>query len=113
MSKENPSATVPEIQQYQQVWAESICQVLEQIGGAPFTFEIVPDAELKEQFQALADAGEWMRFTAAKKLIGEQAFLVSGADTVRLAQLLMGEPPDDKVAITADRKYDGVFDSVL
>ena len=104
MSEANPSAAVPEIQQYQQVWAESICQVLEQIGGAPFTFEFVPDAELEEQFQALAEAGEWMRFTAANKLTGEQAFLVSGADTVRLAQLLMGEPPDDKVAITDDHR---------
>ncbi len=104
MSEENPSAAIPEIQQYQQVWAESICQVLEQIGGSPFTFEFVPDAELEEQFQALAEAGEWMRFTAANKLTGEQAFLVSGADTVRLAQLLMGEPPDDKVAITDDHR---------
>ena len=104
MSADNPPAAVPEIQQYQQVWAESICQVLEQIGGAPFTFEFVPDAELEEQFQALAEAGEWMRFTAANKLTGEQAFLVSGADTVRLAQLLMGEPPDDKVAITDDHR---------
>lgn len=104
MSEANPSAAVPEIQQYQQVWAESICQVLEQIGGSPFTFEFVPDAELEEQFQALAEVGEWMRFTAANKLTGEQAFLISGADTVRLAQLLMSEPPDDKVAITDDHR---------
>jgi flagellar motor switch protein FliN/FliY len=42
-------------------------------------------------FKSLDTRGVWLRFTLGKRLQGQQAFLVSEADGVRLGRMLMGE----------------------
>lgn len=103
MTAETPSAVPPEVRSYQQVWAEGICQVLEQVARAPFACQVLPTEELEEQFLGWGKACQWVRFAASgKQLAGEQAFLIPQATAVQLAQLLMGEPPDETTAFGDD-----------
>jgi flagellar motor switch protein FliN len=79
-------------QEYCQVWFESLRQVLEQIRSEPFTLQSLSPEEGDPYSQP--EGGMWLRFSAEKRLRGEQAVFVSQADALALAGVLMGEPPD-------------------
>lgn len=104
MSAENISASIPEIQEFLQVWIQSACKVLEQVAGAPFEAAPVPKEELSGQRQEVAESGTWLRFAAEKRLSGEQAFLVPAKNALVMGQLLMAEPPDENAEITDDHR---------
>ena len=79
-------------QEYCQVWFESLRQVLEQIRSEAFTLQSLgPDAG--DPYSQPA-AGMWLRFSAEKRLRGEQALFVSKSDALALAGILMSEAPN-------------------
>jgi flagellar motor switch protein FliN len=88
-------------QEYCQVWFESLRQVLEQIRSEPFTLRSLSSEEGNPYSEAAA--GMWLRFSAEKRLRGEQALFVSKADALVLAGILMFEPPDPTAELDAER----------
>jgi len=90
------TTTMPSVtqatQEYSDVWFESLRQVLEQIHGSPFTLENLR-SEADDPYSQ-PQAGVWLRFSAEKRLRGEQALFVSKPDALALACILMSEPVD-------------------
>lgn len=95
-SESNPGKT------YLETWADSACQVLEQISKSPFTPTEVPPQEVESQFKELTEGGIWVNFAANKQLTGQQAMLVSSGDAIRLAQMLMMETVDSSRPYSAE-----------
>jgi len=79
--------------EYCHVWFESLRQVLEQIRGEPFTLQS-PSHDAGDPYAQLEAEGLWVRFSAEKRLRGEQALFISKPDALALAGILMWEPPD-------------------
>lgn len=104
MKTETLARRDPVIQEYFGVWAQSVCSVLEQIGGAPFTPEELPAETANAKAQGLADNGFWTRFEAAKDLKGKHALLLSKADALRLAQILLAQPLTETEAFTDEQR---------
>jgi len=89
------------LEQYQQVWMESACEVLGQISGSPFEGQMASSAGtgLTQDPSALC-----MHFSVGAPLLGEQTLLLATADGLRLSQMLMGEPLDPGAAFDADHR---------
>lgn len=86
-----PESARPAVaQQHVSTWAESLGQVLVQLGGAP-----VPCVALAEAPAVMAAGSTedlWILCTYSQGLRGEMSLRVSPAATLRLAQWLMSEP---------------------
>jgi flagellar motor switch protein FliN len=94
--KATASAAPPKVQDCLNAWASSISRALGQVRGSPFLVEPLTTQELEAASQDLRAGGVWLRFSAAATLRGEQALALSAADQARLAQILTGEPFDEK-----------------
>jgi len=104
MSNGAPSEATSCLSSYQEVWVEGICQVLKQIAAIDFNCALLTAEEVEENLLRWAEAGHWVRFGAARQLVGEQAFLIPREAAIRLAQLLMGEPANEVVDFGADQR---------
>lgn len=85
---------------YQEIWIDSICEVLEQIAGNPFQGEIAGQAagsSVAEDPSALC-----VHFSVGAPLSGEQTLLVAVADGLRLSQMLMGEALEPSAAFDSE-----------
>ena len=103
MSNGEPSEAISCLSSYQEGWAEGICQVLKQVSAIDFNCAFLPAEEVEENLLRWAEAGHWVRFGAARQLVGEQAFLVPRESAIQLAHLLMGGPANETVDFGGDQ----------
>ncbi len=87
---------------YPQNWVKCIAEAIERIGGAPVTVTELSAKEGQDLFTANSVSGLWMRFFAGKS--GEQAFLISQEDSVRLAQAIAVAPPEPHAALAEENR---------
>jgi flagellar motor switch protein FliN len=90
------SAPPLRVQDCLNAWSSSFSRALGQVRGAPFLVEPLTTQELEAASHGLRTGGVWLRFSADGTLHGEQALALSSADQARLAQILTGEPFDEK-----------------
>jgi flagellar motor switch protein FliN/FliY len=104
MSNESSAPQGPKVQEYLQAWGVSIGRVLQEVAGAPHNWkELSPEAT-----QALLAAPKedliGVQFEAAQRLAGNQGFVLSKKDAVRLAQLLLAEAEDGNAVMSDDHR---------
>jgi flagellar motor switch protein FliN/FliY len=104
MSTENQTARGPKLQEYIQTWATSIGRVLQEVAGTPHTSQELSAEATQAQAEELKANGICVRFEVAQHLSGEQGFVLSKGDAVRLAQLLLAEPQDANAALSDDHR---------
>jgi len=104
MSSESGPAGIGKLQEYVQAWAASIARVLQEVSGSPQTPEELPSDAVQQALAGLEAEGIRARFQAGQHLSGEQGFILSKGDAVRLAQLLLTEPQDPNVAMSDDHR---------
>ena len=104
MSSEESTAGTSKLSEYLQVWTASIARVLQEVSGTPHTPQELPAEALQTELASLQSDGVSARFEAAQHLSGEQGFLLSKGDGVRLAQLLLTEAQDPNVAMTDEHR---------
>jgi flagellar motor switch protein FliN/FliY len=107
MSTEKQSPRSPKLQAYLQAWGTSICRILQEVAGAPHTFQELPPESLPELLTSLKESSISIQFEATQHLTGNQGFILSKKDAVRLAQLLLAEPEDGSSVMTDDHR-DGI-----
>ncbi len=100
---QNPAQN-PKVQEYLKAWGASIGRVLQEVAGTLHTpAEISPEAT-----QALlglpGESRASVQFEATQRLSGNQGFVLSKKDAVRLAQLLLGEPEDENAEMKEDHR---------
>jgi flagellar motor switch protein FliN/FliY len=104
MSTEKPASRSPKLQEYLQAWATSIGHVLQEVAGVPHTWqELSPEATRAELARPTED-GIGVQFEVAQHLSGNQGFVLSKKDAVRLAQLLLAEPQDGSSVMSDDHR---------
>jgi len=88
------------IEEYQQLWVDSVCQVLSQITNTPFQAEAVegPDAQASDSPLCC------VLFTLGPPVRGEQAVCFSEKDGLKLSQLFAGEPVADDATFDAEQR---------
>jgi flagellar motor switch protein FliN/FliY len=104
MSTGSQAPRNPKLQDYVNTWAASIGRVLGDVSGTPHTSQELPAEATQTQVETLKESGIGIRFEAAQHLSGEQGFVLSKGDAVRLAQLLLAEPPDANAALSDDHR---------
>jgi len=102
MNNEKQVPRSPKLQEYIQVWAASVGRVLQQVAGTPHTSQELSAEATQAQVETLREHGICVRFEAAQHLSGEQGFVLSKGDAVRLAQLLLAEPQSAQAALSDD-----------
>ncbi len=108
MSTANSAAQNParnaKVQEYLNAWGATIGRVLQEIAGTPHTpAELSPEATQKLLELPSADCVS-VQFEATQHLVGNQGFILSKKDAVRLAQLLLGEPEDENAEMNDDHR---------
>ncbi|SRR5579871_554130 len=86
---------------YLGAWLQNISGVLQQLATETLIVE-QSGADPGAMFASLENRGVWLRFSLGKRLRGQQAFLVSESDGVRLGRMLMGEQGGEAETLTAD-----------
>jgi len=104
MSSENTAPRTARMGEYLQAWTDSIARVLQDVAGTPHTSDELSAEAASTQREALQADGVCALFEASQHLAGEQAFVLSKGDAVRLAQLLLAEPPDPNVPMSDDHR---------
>ncbi len=104
MSTENKAARSPKMQEYAEAWTASIGRVLQEVAGTPNTPQELSPEATQALWKTLKEDGLGVRFEAAQHLSGEQGFVLSKGDAVRLAQLLLTEPQDGAAALSDDHR---------
>lgn len=97
-------APVPGLQtetsDFLQVWSDSFSQVVGQIAGAAFPFELRSGAS--PDLSAGAETDSWMIAACSGSLRGEMSLRIPAATALRLSQIFMSEPPAPEAALTPD-----------
>jgi len=104
MSTENPAPHGAKLQEYLQAWGASVSRVLQEVAGAPHTWEELSSEATRALLGSLAGNSLALQFEATQHLSGHHGFLVSQKDAVRLAQLLLAEPEDGSSAVSDDHR---------
>jgi flagellar motor switch protein FliN len=91
------SATSAEISGYMQACVENVCRSVEAKATVVVAAAKLVADEEKPDIALVAERGVWLRFTAATA--GEQAFVLSPADALKLSKVLSNQPPDSPVAL--------------
>ncbi len=97
-------ARSPRLQEYLQLWGNSIGQVLQQVVGVAHEFQELTADATPELAESLKENSVALQFDAAQKLAGNQGFLLSAKDAVRLSQLLLTEPEDGGSTLSDDHR---------
>ena len=104
MSTENKSPRSLKLQGYLEAWGTSIGRVVQEVASAPHSWqELAPEAT-QALLASLKDSSVSIQFEAADHLTGNQGFVLSTKDAVRLSQLLLTEPEDGSSAMTDDHR---------
>jgi len=104
MSTENPAPQSPKLQEYLQAWGASIGRVLQEVAGAPHTWQELSPEETQAQLASLKENRIGIQFEVTQHLSGNQGFVLSKKDAVRLAQLLLAEPEDGSSVMSDDHR---------
>ncbi|HTV56680.1 MAG TPA: FliM/FliN family flagellar motor switch protein [Terriglobia bacterium] len=87
------------VQGYVDLWLRYIADALTRFAGATVSVEAQRGPQTPTTSGAPREAGFWIRLFGGKA--GEQAFFLSGADGLRLSQLLSGKPAGETATLTA------------
>jgi flagellar motor switch protein FliN len=102
MSAAAPASPETSVRPLLQIWADSMAQVLAQIGGRPFAVEYAeaaPEDALPPQ-----DSDLNVVLTCDGKLRGEMSLRLPQAAVLGMAQLFLGETPDPGAGLSADHR---------
>jgi flagellar motor switch protein FliN/FliY len=104
MSTEKPASQNPKLQEYLQAWGAGIGRVLQEVAGAPHNFQELSPEATQGLLTSLKENSIAVQFEATQHLSGNQGFVLSKKDAVRLAQLLLAEPEDGNSVMSADHQ---------
>jgi flagellar motor switch protein FliN/FliY len=104
MSTEKESPHNPRIQEYLGTWGTSIGRVIQEVASAPHIWQELSPEDTQALLASLKDNSVSIQFEAAEHLSGNQGFVLSTKDAVRLSQLLLMEPEDGSSAMTDDHR---------
>jgi flagellar motor switch protein FliN/FliY len=104
MSAEKPALPSPRIHEYVEAWGGSIGRVLQEVAGAPHTWQELSPEATQRLLASLKENRVAVQFEAAQHLSGNQGFVLSKQDAVRLAQLLLAEPEDGSSVMSNDHR---------
>ncbi len=104
MSTEKPAPYSPKLQEYLQAWGTSIGRVIQEVAGAPHTWQELSPEATEKLLTSLKEDGVDIQFEVTQHLSGNQGFALSKKDAVRLAQLLLAEPEDGKSVMSDDHR---------
>jgi flagellar motor switch protein FliN len=104
MSTETQGTPSSKMQAYLHAWGSSIGRVLQEVAGAPHTWQELSPQAAKDMLASLKDNSVSIQFEAAQHLSGNQGFILSKKDAVRLAQLLLAEPEDGSSVLSDDHR---------
>jgi len=104
MSAEIQSPHSPKLREYLEAWGTSIGRVIQAVASAPHNWqELSPDAT-QALVASLKENSVSIQFEAAEHLSGNQGFVLSPKDAVRLSQLLLAEPEDGSSVMSDDHR---------
>jgi len=92
------------MQEYLQAWGASIGRVLQEVAGAPHTWQELSPEATQAMLASLKENCIGIQFEATQHLSGNQGFVLSKKDAVRLAQLLLAEPEDGSSTMSDDHR---------
>jgi flagellar motor switch protein FliN/FliY len=104
MSTENQAPRSPKLQEYLQSWGTNIGRVLQEVAGAPHTWQELSPEATQALLESLKENSISIQFEATQHLTGNQGFVLSKKDTVRLSQLLLAEPEDGSSVVSDDHR---------
>ena len=104
MSTEKPAPQNPKLQEYLQAWSASIGRVLQEVAGKPHTGQELSPEATRSLLAPLKENSLSVQFEVTQHLSGNQGFVLSKKDAVRLAQLLLAEPEDGSSVMSADHQ---------
>ena len=104
MSTEKQAPPSPKLQEYLQAWGASIGRVLQEVAGAPHTWQELSPEATQALLASLKENSIAIQFEATQHLSGNQGFVLSKKDAVRLAQLLLAEPEDGSSVMSDDHR---------
>lgn len=104
MSIEKPASQNPKLQEYLQAWGAGIGRVLQEVAGAPHAWQELSPEAAQGLLTSLKENSIAVQFEATQHLSGNQGFVLSKKDAVRLAQLLLAEPEDGSSVMSADHQ---------
>lgn len=94
----------PKLREYLQAWGASIGRVLQEVAGAPHTWQELSPAATQALLTSLGENAIGLQFEVTPPLAGKQGFVLSGKSAVRLAQLLLAEPEDGSSAVSDEHR---------
>jgi flagellar motor switch protein FliN/FliY len=100
------SATSEKTAGYLQACVENVCRSVEARATVVVAAAKLVADDHEADLAELAERGVWMRFTVSAA--GEQAFLLSSEDALKLARVLSKEPPESPVAL-GQNQLDGLI----
>jgi len=104
MSSEKPAPHSPKLKEYLQTWGASLGRVLQEVAGAPQTWQELSPEATQVLLASLKENSIAVQFEAAQHLSGNQGFVLLKKDAVRLAQLLLAEPEDGSSVMSDDHR---------
>jgi flagellar motor switch protein FliN/FliY len=104
MSAENKFPQSLKLQEYLEAWGTSIGRVIQEVASAPHSWQELTSEATQALLASLKDNSVSIQFEAADHLTGNQGFVLSTKDAVRLSQLLLTEPEDGSSAMTDDHR---------
>ena len=104
MSTENLTPHSPKMKEYLEAWGASVGHVLQEVAGAPHAWaELSPEAT-RALVASLKENSVPIQFEVTQHLSGNQGFVLSKKDAIRLAQLLLAEPEDGSSVMSDDHR---------
>ncbi|HMD85767.1 MAG TPA: FliM/FliN family flagellar motor switch protein [Terriglobia bacterium] len=104
MSTEKLAPHSPRLQAYLQAWGASLGRVLQEVAGAPHPWQELSPEATQALLASLKENNLAVQFEVAQQLSGNQGFVLSKKDAVRLAQLLLAEPEDGSSVMSDDHR---------
>jgi flagellar motor switch protein FliN/FliY len=104
MSAEKQPPRSAKLSEYLQTWGSSIGHVLQEVAGAAHTWQELSPEATQAWLESLKENRVSLQFEATQHLSGNQGFVLSKKDAVRLAQLLLAEPEDGSSVMSDDHR---------
>lgn len=104
MSVKEVSPRSAKCSEYLEAWGASVGSVLQSVTGVPHTWEKLSPEATQPVLESLKENTVHVQFEATQHLSGNQGFILSTKDAVRLAQLLLTEPEDGSSVMNDDHR---------
>jgi flagellar motor switch protein FliN/FliY len=104
MSTETQPPRGPKLQAYVEAWGAGIGSVIQQVAGAAHTWQELSPEDTRALLVSLKENSVSIQFEASQHLAGNQGFLLSAKDAVRLSQLLLSEPENGSATMSDDHR---------